>query len=206
MCIIGGNPELATIDKVALQRGGEINAKDNNNSTPLHFAVYHGFEDKTKQQLELGADKQATDIIGDRPVDTAKRHSNQTCFMLLKEENKLALSTAENPFETYLVCKQTVVEFTTLSDTRRTVKDKLGIPSDIKAFTKHLLGLKHVNRSEDHQKEAVEIVDAVTAHVQLICDTVASYDERFKMTIFPTGSSEEGTKSRKTRRIRLSLS
>jgi len=57
--------------KRLLEKGANINAKDNIGWTPLHFAAYHGITDIVRLLLEHGADINARDADGLTPLHIA---------------------------------------------------------------------------------------------------------------------------------------
>ncbi|XP_031549647.1 uncharacterized protein LOC116287147 [Actinia tenebrosa] len=184
-------PELLT--RMILEGEADVNATDAYGSTPLHFAAYHNYHEQLEILLDLGANKDAKDMLQDRPLDTVKRHCSYRCYTILKraegfeelygrvrsfDEVLLGLpkSTKSSSVKTYMDIQKTMM----LPENRQNLWD--------------FLLETYYDRSQENAKEVDRIVEEVNALVQEICTTVAGYDHRFKMSVFPTGSSAEGTK------------
>ncbi|XP_053398711.1 uncharacterized protein LOC123558119 [Mercenaria mercenaria] len=168
------------------------NARDDYGATPLHYAAYRGLEEHMLVLLNHGADANAKDSLGDTPLDTARRHGNLNCWKLLASAMRLP-TTDKNDF----LYKSQSVTLNVSSLYKDQPLDKLltGFPKDIKMFAERALKSKYkAEKTLDNNSDVSEIVLAVNQHVRSICQIVSGYDSRFRISLFPTGSSAEGTK------------
>lgn len=185
-------PEL--IKKVITKGKVDVNARDANGSTPLHLAAYHNFEEQVELLLECQADAFAVDSLGDKPMDTARRHCSYRCFKQLSYTEKMeVLYSRTNSFEDLLlhlpksICSSKI-------KTKESIKNSLHLDCERKEFCEFLLN-EFYQKSPENAKEIKRISEEVLKTVQTLCSVVESYDKRFKMSVFRTGSSEEQTKA-----------
>jgi ankyrin repeat protein len=167
-----------------------VNSTDMFGSTPLHIAAYHNFEEQVELLLTFGANKESKDDLQDRPVDTARRHRSSRCRKILVDGGEIR--TKPPSFDEILLGIPEEVLATDLTSVRN-VQAAVPLPGNLNDFYEYLLS-KYYHRSPENAKELENILSAVQNLVKSLCDAVFTYDSRFKMTIFPTGSSAEDTK------------
>ncbi|XP_045203203.2 uncharacterized protein LOC123556503 [Mercenaria mercenaria] len=168
------------------------NTKDAYMATPLHYAAYGGLEEHMQVLLKHGADLNPKDSLGDTPLDTARRHGNRNCWKLLA--SAMRLPTADKVDFLY---KSQGVTLNLSSLYKGQPLDKLlaGFPKDIEMFAERALESKYkAGKTLDNYSDVSDIVSAVNQHVRSVCQIVSGYDSRFRISVFPTGSSAEGTK------------
>lgn len=61
----------------------DLNARDYNGSTPIHYAVYNDYPAIVKLLCEAGAELAFSNSLGDRPLDLAIRHGHLECLGIL---------------------------------------------------------------------------------------------------------------------------
>ena len=64
--------------------GAELDARDNNQSTPLIFAAYGGSTKICEMLLALGADPSLKNRYGETALDKARRNNKPECAALLQ--------------------------------------------------------------------------------------------------------------------------
>ena len=171
----------------------DVNTKDMYGSTPLHFATYHNFPEQVELLLKYGADRDAVDDLQDRPVDTARRHCSFRCHDILDEDHTSASEGPRNrTFEEILLDMPRMIPCSSIKSTQD-VQTLLGLKEHLDGFVEHLMA-RYYFRQAKVAKEVDAVVSEVNALVARLCSKIAAYDSRFKMTVFPTGSSAEGTK------------
>ncbi|NUM53271.1 MAG: ankyrin repeat domain-containing protein [Candidatus Hydrogenedentes bacterium] len=69
--LTGGNDEIVTL---LVERGADVNSKDNTGLTPLHVAAWWSVTGRAGILLDHGADLAATDAFGDTPLHLAAMH------------------------------------------------------------------------------------------------------------------------------------
>ncbi|XP_053400099.1 uncharacterized protein LOC123557769 [Mercenaria mercenaria] len=171
-----------------------VNLRDIYESTPLHYAAYSGTEEYVEVLLKHGADLNAKDALGDFPIDTAFRHGKQACWKLLAKH--MHLKTLN---EKIFLHEARHVTLNLSSLYKVPMNDLLdGFPKNMDTFAADALKNKYKRGIlHDVDAEIIEvknIVASVREHVHEICEIVRGYDSRFRMSVFPTGSSAEGTK------------
>jgi len=69
--------------KYLIERGADVEAKDNNGNTPLHLAVWSNHIETAKLLIERGADLEAKNKYGQTPLDWASYKDNIELAKLL---------------------------------------------------------------------------------------------------------------------------
>jgi hypothetical protein len=197
MHIIGQKPptDPVMIDILVKQGGADVNAKDADGSTALHYAAYCGTSEQISRLISYGADVEAKDNQGDRPIDTARRHQNSQCYEFLATACKPDAEPSSKNILGNLLSRTThEIAFSSLNDSDQSVRELLNIYVNNELFTDDLLNERYVDMSKGDLKEEIEVINAVRQHVTEMCEIIAGYDDLFTMKIYPTGSSVEGTK------------
>lgn len=185
-------PDL--LKKLIQEADSDVNTKDMHGATPLHFAAYHNYPEQVELLLEHGADRNAIDNLQDRPLDTAIRHCSFRCHLILDEEE--GSSTLEGPrnksFERILLDIPRVIPLSRITSSQD-VQRFFGFHENSCGLIDHLMPTYY--RRSLVVAEEVEMVTAeVNSLLEKLCAKITEYDARFKMSVFPTGSSAEGTK------------
>ena len=184
-------PDL--LRKLAEEGKADVNARDVHGSTPLHFATYHNYPEQVELLLKFGADKDAIDELQDRPLDTARRHCSFRCHHILDVDDGSASEIPKNKtFASILLDIPRMVPSSSIKSAQD-IQTLLGLQENLDGFIDHLMTTYYLRRPEA-AAEVEAVVSAVNALVESLCVKIAAYDSRFEMSVFPTGSSAEGTK------------
>ena len=71
--------------KLAIAKGANLNVKDENGSTPLHWATYYEYTDIIKLLLMQGANPYITDNYGLTPIDVAKFNKKEKALKIFRK-------------------------------------------------------------------------------------------------------------------------
>lgn len=186
-------PEL--LRRLIVEGNADVNAVDETGSTPLHFAACHNYEEQVELLLCHGANIFAVDHLNDRPIHTAQRHCSFQCHRLLAlNESQEILYSRSNCFDWENIHRR-IPECIPISEirTKESIQRLTGLPENRSEYLNFLMDA-YGKRQPEHEKEVFQITEEVSRLVHNLCRFVASYDKRFQMTVFRTGSSEEGTK------------
>lgn len=184
-------PDL--LRKLVVEGKGDVNGRDVRGSTPLHFAAYHNYPEQVELLRSFGADQNALDELGDKPLDTARRHCSLQCQKILDAGDQNASETPKNEeFVQILVNMPTSIPSSSIKSVQA-VQTVLGLQENLDGFLDHLMTTFYL-RPLEAAEEAEAVVSAVNALVESLCVQIAAYDSRVEMSVFPTGSNAEGTK------------
>ena len=171
----------------------DVNARDVYGSTPLHFAAYHNYPEEVELLLNAGADKDAIDVLQDRPLDTARRHCSFRCHHILDVDNGSVSQTPKNMTFTEILLDIPRMIPSSKIKSAQDVQSLLGLQENLDGFIDHLMTTYYFRQPED-AAEVDTVVSAVNSLVESLGIKIATYDSRFETSVFPTGSSAEGTK------------
>ena len=184
-------PDL--LRKLVVEGKGDVNTRDVHGSTPLHFAAYHNYPEQVELLRSFGADQYALDELGDKPLDTARRHCSLQCCKILDVSDENASEIPKNEtFAQVLVNMPTSIPSSKIKSAQD-VQIVLGLQENLDGFLDHLMTTFYL-RPPEAAEEAAAVVSAVNALVESLCLKMVAYDSRFEMSVFPTGSNAEGTK------------
>jgi hypothetical protein len=183
------------IEKMLRENCFELDSQDIYGSTALHFAAYNGYEEQVDLLLKYGANVDLVDSLNDTPFETAKRHGNFKCMKLIFDTANLYEREKKETFQLYKASEE--ITLTTLLKNQNLRGNLQNFPKDFKQYCEYLLKARRTytlaRPSEEHAQD-IDVITAVRHHIEKICQYVNEYDSRFQMTIFPTGSTVEGTK------------
>ena len=74
-----------------ISEGGEVNAKTEDNDTPLHFAAAKGLLKNVELLLEHGANPLATNDDGETPLDVATKAEIKNILEVAQEKERVRL-------------------------------------------------------------------------------------------------------------------
>ena len=191
--IMKWKPELRHI-QCLIDAGANPDTPDQYGSVAMHMAAYHDYSDYVQLLLDNGTRGNIKDNFGDIPKDTAVRNF---AFKSLKVFEKLdqcetIYKRKTHGIEDVLGAMKREVTLAELREAQ-TSRSLLGLPESINGFVDDLYSSNVSAFSQEGGEESL-IVKDVRGLVQRICQKVVEYDSRFEMTIFPTGSTLEGTK------------
>lgn len=172
----------------------DVNIKDINGSTPLHFAAYNNYPEQIEILLEFGADINITDNLQDRPLDTVRRHGSFRCHQILQRADmaNIQVHARRNEFDDFLLDVPKNIKLSEMQ-TAGDVQRLLRLPTNSDDFMDYLI-TRYFNRTPEHSDEVEAVVSEINTLVRNMCTKIAGYDSRFEMSLFPTGSTAEGTK------------
>ncbi|XP_062614578.1 uncharacterized protein LOC134276333 [Saccostrea cucullata] len=193
MSVLKHRPIPELIRRLIIEGNVDVNAVDESGSTPLHIAAYHNFEEQVELLLSHGANAFAEDNLKERPLETVKRHCSYRCYKLLSHtENTELLYSRVKSFEKMLLEMPKRIQCSVIKS-KESIEHALGLPenrAEIFDFLMHT----YYDRTPENANEISQINQEIVGLVQILCNSIASYDKRFSMSIFRTGSSEENTK------------
>ncbi|CAC5388634.1 unnamed protein product [Mytilus coruscus] len=179
-----------------------VNTSDIYGSTPLHFAAYHNYEEQIEMLLKYGADINARDNLQERPLDTAKRHNSFRCIALLRAADRTAIEhimafirktmLREKTFEEILHGLPETITSSCIKSPQD-IQTLLQLPLNSKDFMNYLLE-SFYTRSPKYSLEVESVTFDVNNLVTSLCKQIQTFDSRFEMSVFPSGSMAEGTK------------
>ena len=180
--------------KCLIDAGALTDTQDQYGSTAMHMAAYHDYHEQVQLLLDNGAKQNVNDTFGDTPKDTAIRNfalKSVDTFKTFEQCETIYTRTAHSVFDIlgFMKAEVTLPELCQAPTTRAL----LGLPENIEGFLEDLYSTKVSAFSTKDGEEAM-IVQEMRGLVQSICQKVVGYDSRFELTIFPTGSTVEGTK------------
>ncbi|XP_060561997.1 uncharacterized protein LOC132721673 [Ruditapes philippinarum] len=194
-CIINLHPMPKLIEKMLNNQGVDMDSQDIYGSTALHFAAYNGYEEQVELLLEYGANVDVVDSMNDTPIETAKRHGNFKCMKLIFDAKYLYVRENKERFPLYKASEE--ITLSTLLENPNLREHLHNFPKDFQQYSDYLLKARRTctlaRPSEEHAEDN-DVIAAVRHHIEQICQYVNEYDSRFRMTVFPTGSTVEGTK------------
>jgi ankyrin repeat protein len=193
MSLMKHRPKPELLSRLIIEGKADVNFSDKHGSTPLHMAAYHNFEEQVKLLLQHGASVSAVDSLKDTPLDTVKRHTSYRCHRLLLEKlNQELLYSRSKPYEDFLLDMPKTI-CSSVIKTKESITETMNLPEDRSELFEFLMNTYH-RRTPENASEVSRVTEDVVCLVNSLCKSVASYDERFNMSVFRTGSSEEGTK------------
>ena len=74
-----------------ISEGGDVNAKTEDNDTPLHIAAEKGLQKNVELLLENGANPAATNDAGESPLDVATKAEIKEILEKAQEERRVRL-------------------------------------------------------------------------------------------------------------------
>ena len=74
-----------------ISEGGEVNAKTEDNDTPLHFAAAKGLQKNVELLLEHGANPAAINDAGETPLDVATKPGIKRMLEVAEEKRRIRL-------------------------------------------------------------------------------------------------------------------
>lgn len=175
----------------------DVNTTDKFGSTLLHLAAYLTTDGRSAGQWQkvlvnyTKASMGKKDKEGDTPFQTALKHGN---FLMLNMIAKMTNRPVDPSVITYRA--KGCISLSALElheDIRDLIKD---FPSDIYRYVEEMLNRKHVITESlaEMKTEEFQIVEAVQEVVKKICNNIAEYDPRFRMTFFLLEVHRKGQK------------
>ncbi|XP_061186446.1 uncharacterized protein LOC133194522 [Saccostrea echinata] len=193
MSVLKHRPRPELLRRMILERNADVNVSDKWGSTPLHIASFHNFEEQVELLLNHGANAFAVDNLKERPLDIVKRHCSYRCHKLLSHtENTELLYSRVKSFEEMLLEMPKCIQSSVIKS-KESIEHAMGLPTNRSELFEFLMKTYH-ERTPENANEISKIHQEVVGLVKTLCSSVASYDKRFSMSIFRTGSSEENTK------------
>ncbi|XP_061187024.1 uncharacterized protein LOC133195176 [Saccostrea echinata] len=171
-----------------LEVGMNSNEVDKHGSSLLHYGAWHGDSRMIKALIEHGSDLNILDNSGNTPLDLAKHVRNENVYSLFGETNE---EVNQNNNETKY-CRFIINEAET-NKMETVLNEYLGINDDPACLVMSLVKSPRLGMTEI-RPEVREIKAEVTCLMQRIASVVGRLNPLFSCTVYPTGSSSEGTK------------
>ncbi|XP_061187035.1 uncharacterized protein LOC133195188 [Saccostrea echinata] len=171
-----------------LDIGVNCNEVDKHGSSLLHYGAWYGDSTMIKALIQHGADLNILDFNGYLPLDLAMHVGNDTIYSLLGGTHEADTRT-DNETK---YCKFLINE--TETDNMKTVLNEyLGIKDDPAYLLMSLVKSPRLGMTEI-RAEPRHIKSEVTGLMHRIADVIGRLNPLFTCTVYPTGSSSEGTK------------
>lgn len=197
MSIMMIRPRPVVLRKLIENGKADINSRDCYGSTPLHLAAYKNYEEQVELLISYGADVNCVDKLGDKPINTVRRHSSFRCNSIFQKDvafTKATLYLQNKTIDDILLkMPKTILSSSIESKSPEDIREILGLPQNMREFSTCILEEKYL-RNQVHTSEVDEITSNINSLVEALCKRITDYDPRFHMKMFPTGSSAEGTK------------
>ncbi|XP_062568578.1 uncharacterized protein LOC134230755 [Saccostrea cucullata] len=168
-----------------LEVGVSCNEVDKHGSSLLHYGAWYGDSTMIKTLIQHGADLNMFDFNGYSPLDLAKYVGNDTIYSLLG-----GLDDGTDNETKY--CKF-LINATEKDNMKTVLNEYLGIKDDPAYLLMSLVKSPRLGMTEI-RPEPRHIKSEVTGLMHRIADVVGRLDPLFVCTVYPTGSSSEGTK------------
>ena len=190
--IMKWKPEPRHIQRL-IDAGANPDTPDQYGSAAMHMAAYHDYSDYVQLLLDNGTRGNLKDTFGDTLRDTAVQTFALKSLKVFEklDQCETIYKRKTHGLEDVLGAMKREVTLTELRKAQ-TSRSLLGLPESINGFFDDLYSSKVSAFSQEDGEESL-IVKEVRGLVQTICQKVVEYDSRFEMTIFPTGSTVEGT-------------
>jgi cytohesin len=169
-----------------------IDRRDFSGNTALHFASYHNNTKACQDLLQAGADANITNLEGYTALDLAIYHGNIDsihCLIGYKHTVPVDIYQRIQSARNVLHDLPDAIK----ADELNALSNIINAPSDANLFLQSLLTANGIGKVIE-VREANDIQQQVQNFVETLCKKVSCYDARFTMSVFPTGSSAEGTK------------
>lgn len=171
-----------------LAAGVDCNSVDVHGSSVLHYAAWYGEIAMIRALIQQGANLNAQDNNGFTPLDLALHVGNDHIYGLLgKPDSEIS----EPGYETKY-CRLIINQEET-EDMEFVLKDSVGINDDPAILLTSLVSSPRLGMTS-LRSESRQITSEVTTLMQKIATVVGRLNPLFSCTVYPTGSSAEGTK------------
>ncbi|XP_052062917.1 uncharacterized protein LOC127702667 [Mytilus californianus] len=186
------HPPLATF---FLDHGVDVNIVDRYGSSLLHYAAWYSDFNMIQVLLENGARKDLVDRHGYTPYDLAIHHGNCEVFQLLENDHNhvVNMDTSEKRkiYEKSAAYVRSIIHHQEVNNMQQTLKC-VGIDDNAEDLLQLLMSSPRTGFT-DNLCDTSKIKSDVHELMTRIANVIGEMDGRFQCTIFPTGSSAEGS-------------
>lgn len=172
-----------------LENGVRIHERDMFGSSLLHYAAWYGAPKMAVALIEKGVPLSVVDNYGVSPAELAWKVGNYELSNFLSDKpNEAAFEDpVKRPYVSLLIYHEDVAD---IGDILHEVVDFQENPENLlrNLINSPRMGL--VSR----EPEAVEVKNEIFKLMNTIARSIGSKDPTFRCTVFPTGSSEDGSK------------
>lgn len=175
--------------KLFLENGVSVHAKDKFGSSLLHYAAWYGNPEMAKTLIKHGVTRNVADTNGITPADLAWRVGNyELCNFLSDQPNDAEFKDpVKRHYNNLLVFHEDV---TNITEILHEIVDFQENPAEL---LKNLINSPRMGivfkESEAHEvkKEVLELMNKIAI-------LISTTDPTFRCTVYPSGSSEDGSK------------
>ncbi|VDI24990.1 Hypothetical predicted protein [Mytilus galloprovincialis] len=185
------DPSLATR---FLDHGIDVNTVDRYGSSLLHYAAWYSDLNMIQVLLENGARKDLVDRQGYTPYDLAIHHSNCEVFQLLENDNNHVdnmATTEKRKIHENCTYARAIINHQAVNNMQQTLRC-IGLDNDAEDLLQSLMSSPRTGFT-DNLNDTSNIKSDVHELMTNIANVIGEMDGRFLSTIFPTGSSAEGS-------------
>lgn len=175
--------------KLFLENGVSVHAKDKFGSSLLHYAAWYGAQEMAEALIKHGVPRNVTDNNGITPAELAWRVGNyELCNFLSDQPNE---SDFKDPV------KRHYINLLVYHEDVKSINEILPEVEDFPENPTELLNNLICSPKTGivfKESEAYEIKKGVLKLMNKIAILISTTDPTFRCTVYPTGSSEDGSK------------
>lgn len=172
-----------------LENGVSVRETDNFGSSLLHYAAWYGAPIMASALIDHGVSLAVVDNDGISPAELAKRVGNyELCSLLSGNPNEVDFKDpAKRHYVNLLIYHEDV---SNIDNALHEVLDFRENPSEL---LKNLINSPRMGLAAK-EPEAYEVKNEILKLMNKIAISIGRADPEFRCTVFPTGSSEDGSK------------
>lgn len=175
--------------KLFLENGVSEHAKDKFGSSLLHYAAWYGAQGMAEALIEHGVPRNVTDNNGITPAELAWRVGNyELCNFLSDQPNEADF---KDPVKRHYI--NLLVYHEDVKSINEILPEVVDFPENPAELLKNLISSPRLG-IVFKESEAHEVKREVLKLMNKIAILISTTDSAFRCTVYPTGSSEDGSK------------